>query len=511
MIGVTLTPEHRSDSRRLSLRTLLALTTFELRRVLTRPTIVVASLAGLAVFLRSAMQAQPVLQELDTLIGAGLFILGAAALLVLSRETSRIHGIEDLVNACPQSERRRLTAHAMSSVAVVVLGAGIAAGCLAVFAFQGNAVGSFSWVELTGIIASIWLGALVGVAIGTTRSSGVIAPVLLLVVTGLELYFNLLQAGIPTGGNLKWLLPYISNQGVPAQAFARPDGLRLACLLIAGVLVLSIVIARAAPSERATQIFAVVVGLAVIISLVPIARYPEHPEHARAIRTAGAHQECEVRGDVQYCATAGFEPWIDFWEKSVSPISQTLRDIHPGVALPTVRQSATESLETSGRTIVAAPPNWPRGAEADAARVRLAASFATTTLGLVPRTSEVGGRFAALRTGPFANLLVVEPCQAIGQARAVIAMWLTASAAGDDLRRSEDLLPPSILVGEGDAEVAREMLRRPRAAIAEDLAPRWRTLVSADTRTVELASHLGLSRVKGDVVEDPPPYPPRCE
>ncbi|MEV4179650.1 hypothetical protein AB0J69_60865, partial [Nonomuraea sp. NPDC049709] len=207
--------------------------------------------------------------------------------------------------------------------------------------------------------------------------------------------------------------------------------------------------------------------------------------------TADAHgysprdRVCTTRKGVTYCPFADYTVWVPAWEEVMAPVAAAV----PPAArdrIPVLRQqfpgNRADNAESASVDIW---PRWPRTEHPD--RSYLAGSAAAMVTGLadvpVPGTVTTG-------------------CDASGQARTVVALWLAGQGA-PLLPAGESLLVPTpsgtgempsqlgpIEYGDAETGYARRLLERPDAR--ERVWAAWETLTKPQTTLAQALPLLGL-------------------
>jgi hypothetical protein len=260
-----------------------------------------------------------------------------------------------------------------------------------------------------------------------------------------------------------------------------------------------------------------------------------------------AHQTCELRRDVRYCAYSPYGGWIPLWDRPVR-----------GVLVRLPAEVRARGLEVRQRI-----PRRDYGKIPADVRARLSPARAWPADGDVhpglgwfygpPRLPGVGGRTrTSEQTGAELTLAVQAgswavglppvaswsnpPCQAGGQARAVVALWLAGQAtpgSGEALRAAADrarrgglgpvlVRPPfsddrSRLEGfrseEGvawqgpDVVAAVRLLDRPRHEVAAVAVANWARLTDRSTPTSALFDLVGIPAPAAPAVGGPAARP----
>lgn len=395
------------------------LVAFEGRRLLRNPFLWSAALVGLALFAYQAWDWAPDL-TVDTvdLAGCALFLAGAV-LLVANLATSRDgrYGMPETLAALPGRAPVRTRAVAVAAMAVGgALAVGLIGTGLAIRVGQGPVAGRFDAFEALAGIAAVTLAAALGVALARWLPGLIVGPVVLL---GLALVTLLNRNLSGVGG---WFLPLVLHHGVDWPQ--RPSALHLAYLVAGSVLLTAVALLRHRRRPVRLVAAAVAVGIAVLAGGLA-AGSPEVDLRSARPGPDGTLVDprvrdryfgpdayrCENRDAVTYCAFPGYVAWIPRWMAAVGPIAAAV----PPAArsrLPVVRQQpaswfpapSVRTADTSAHTWLV----WGEHAAGNAYRDWLA------------------GEVAARVTG----LAAADRCDARGQARTVIALWLLAQTTG---------------------------------------------------------------------------------
>jgi hypothetical protein len=391
----------------------MSLFAIELRRIARSPLVWLPALAALALALSAVwdlapdMTIEPVrLQGWCLLLAAGVLL---AAQLAGSRD--RRDDTAEGLAALPLRADARIRAVALATGAVGSAAAAVVVGAyLAIRLAQGPVAGSPDPFELLAIVAATALAAALGVALARWAPSLLAAPV---VVVGIAM-LTLLNRNL--GGFGDWFLPLDLHHDPDWPA--RPAGLHLLYLLAGVVLCWALALLHHRP--RPLRIGLAVAALAVALPAAAVAtsRMPEvyreppigAPPGLSALDGrvrddwfgAGA-QTCERRAGVRFCAFRPYAPWIPLWSAAVEPVAAALP---PAVRrrVPAIRQQTASWSWAVAPARGAVPIGLAWNRADDAYRLWLAGSVAATVTGLRAE----------------------EACDARGQARAVVALWLLA-------------------------------------------------------------------------------------
>jgi hypothetical protein len=477
---------------------------FEGRRLLRNPLPWVAAVFGLAVFVFVTWDWAPDL-TVDTvdLAGCALF-LAAAVLLAANLATSRDgrHGMPETLAAMPGRAIERTRAVAAASI---VVGAALAAALigtgLAVRTSQGPVAGRFDLLEALAGIVTVALAAAAGVALGRWLPGLIMGPVVILTLAMVTL-LNRNLSGI--GG---WFLPLVLHHGVDWPP--RPSATHLAYLAACVVLFTAVALLchRARPVRLVVTLAAAAVAA---LSGTIAASSPEVNLRSARPGPDGSIVDqrvrdryfgpdayrCESRDGVAYCAFPEYVAWIPRWAAAVGPIA---RAVPPAARshLPVVRQQ---------------PASWTPSES-----VRAADRSAHTWMvwGVNAAEHEYRNWLAGDVAAKVVGLGAAHRCDARGQARTIIALWLlgqtTGSAEPPDpvtLQASPmTRIAKSTLLGQlyGPVETAyaRRLLATPDAR--ERIWANWPVLLDSRT-TIEQA--LPLFGLRPEFPLEQPGEPP---
>jgi len=269
--------------------------------------------------------------------------------------------------------------------------------------------------------------------------------------------------------------------------------------------------------------------------LAAMADFVQHPV---------AHQACELRRDIRYCAYSPYEGWIPLWDRPVRgvlarlPVEVRARGLEVRQRIP---RRDYGKIPADVRARLSPAGAWP----ADGAVHPGLGWFVSVSrlplpgLGGRKTTSDPGAELTlAVQAGSWAVGLPpvvswsTRPCQAGGQARAVVALWLAGQAtpgSGEALRAAADraqrgglgpaLVRPAFSEDSGplkgfrseegvawqgaDVIAAVRLLDRPAADVAAAAAANWAHLTAPATPAAELLAAAGLPAPAAPVVAGP--------
>ncbi|MER7498987.1 hypothetical protein AB0L05_07460 [Nonomuraea pusilla] len=473
----------------------------ETRRMLRHPLVWGTALLVLALQTFLTRDQQPDL-SVDPVRATGMSTcLAAAVLVVASLAVSRDgrHGMPESLASLPGRAVHRTRAVLAASALTGGLAAALTTGChLGVRLLSGPAGGRLDvWEPLTAVAASV-LAAVLGVATGRWVRWLVAGP-MVTAALGFLILFN------DQNGAAGWLLPVMQEHS--ADWPDRPSGVHLVYVLALAVAFAGIALlrhrARIAPAVAAVAALAVAVPAGAAAAARPPVVLPGSGEltmdgvdpRVRERFFGPGARSCAARRGITYCAYRGYEPWIPLWEEAVLPIA----DLLPApvrARLPHVEQVAPDwsFAEDTGDDWRIRPPMTWGGPDQRAMVAQDVAFWAAWRGGRAPADQET--QFP--RGG----------CDAHGQARVLVALWLSGQVSPPEQPRPLHLdarHARMMTVRWGDAEVgyAKALLALPGAA--EAVRAHWDVLLDPATTIERALPLLGLRRTA-----DTPPGATPC-
>lgn len=461
---------------------------FETRRLLRHP--LVWGMAALVLALQTYLtrDQQPDL-TVDPVHAAGLSTcLAAAVLVVASLAASRDgrHGMPESLAALPGRAEHRTRAVLLATALVAGLAAAVTVGgYLVVRLLSGPVAGRLDvWEPLAAVAAAVFAATL-GVAVGRW-ARWLIAGPLVVAVLGFLTFQN------PFNGAAAWWLPVM--QVHEADWPDRPSAVHLLYVLALAAAFAGLALLR--HRVRLTPLVAVVAALAVAVpsgatavAEEPVVRFGAgemtiddvDPRVRERYFGANAHV-CSARDGIRYCAYPGYEPWIPLWEAALRPVVAALPPALRG-RLPAVRQTSMtwyfgHDMDTP---LIMTPLSWGHPDQ----RTAMAQDVAFWATRLYAAAAKA---FAARPR---------ESCDARGQARTLVALWLVGQVSRPEVPR---ILMLNGSYGRragfewGAAEVgyAERLLAAPHAR--ERVLAHWDTLVQPATTIEQALPLLGLEK-----------------
>jgi hypothetical protein len=470
-----------------------ALARVEAKRLLHSPFYWGAAMLATALGIAWAWTRMPTWETFAQNSGMSSLVLACGLLMATQLATARDRraGAEESTRTMPAGPARRGIAMLVVVPIAAVTGAMVHLVELLLL-LPAWPVGEFDPWAAAVVMVIPPIGAVIGVLVGRVLSSAAAGPlaavalcVLLIALLALPDYPLNFSAAL-------WPVPEPSWE----IGASRPTGWHLIYLL--GVL-----IALAAPIAWQAWPRASVMVLVAAVACAGVSVERQTAESPNVISmdlvelyTGPAVLSCQTHQQVRYCALPHFEGWIKYWRESVEPVTAHL----PGNAMrPTVRQIGTSyNLEpiTPGVPEIIITDSWGRiGGWATDSRLRLASDWAAASVGLY--------------TAGF----VYSDCDAAGQHRTVVGLWLLAQGLPDGVARvrNGELRMPRVRYGQAEQDAAVALLDRPYDEVAGYLGDHWAELldpsstalaglgVTLDPPAAPAAESQGESRTEGGV------------
>lgn len=454
---------------------------FEGRRQLKSPFLWLALLASLGLVWLAANDQPATLWARSVTIAGSCLPIAVVTLLLGNADALRDHSsrVGETTDAPPTSREIRVLglvagawAALLLAVAVVIVGMVLSLG--------DDPAGSFIVPELVVGPLLVLLGQALGVALGRWIANPLAAPLTLILVAGLFLVQDFWPGArtIPAASPfLPWRKAYILDwvQGEPRLPWLR------VVYLLALVGTLTALAARRWKTLAATGV--VVVGVSVGLLGIPTGG----EELAAAFDSWAESQPrvCEEHDGVQYCAIAGYQPWIDDWAAVVDRVQGLLP-----VDTQLERVEQTPSGETM-RNDIDPTVAYVRGqlpVDYDLSQQILAPE-----LGLPESSAEA----ASMNSHLPACMAGTVPVFVSGQARAVAYLALLESAAPGSIEASGGFggtyQTSHIEISEEEADLALQIASHPQEEILAVLAPRWDEVTNPATDSAAIAEWFGLA------------------
>lgn len=469
-------------------------------RLVRHPVFVGGAVLSLAMFGLFTWQSAPVLHRDDTTMSGALLPLAAATLIAANLAATRASrdGADELYRGVATSTEVRALGHLLSLLVAAVAAVALIA-VMFVYLLLDEPVGTPRITELmVGPLTVMLLGG-IGIALAGWRSHPALAP--LVVVVFIAVQVQLIQpivgnaatgvGGGRSSGPMPWFAPWtpMSLTGnVPPELVIRPSGWH-ALYLIGAVLAVG---TAALLARRRSRVL--LIALAASASLVGIAsagqtRPPSNEQRqalANLVEDPDAHQVCEERRGITYCAYPAYVGWIDRWAR---PIESVLDRIPPderpeGLAvrqrfgpyfegptdLPPITRRAMEKADYRSirmgnwDAVLSTGTEWGRGKLEGDYEIGLALGVSMRAVGIPTQRDEIvltADDVASLKETLLPTMrqhqrarqekrLIVgrqwTSCHVADQARGTVAMWLAASAT-DQTRATVERIAEEVPYG----------------------------------------------------------------
>ncbi len=526
-------------------RAVWALAGVEGRRLLRHPLVLAGAVASLAVFGKDTWSQAPVLQFDDVLLVGTMLWFAAGVFLAanLAALRSRRHRTDELYEGMPVERSERVLGHLLS-IAWPAAAAAVLVGGQLLYLVALGSVGTPSTLELLACPAIVAVLGALGVFLAVWLPSTFVAAVVAVVVAAAQVVLlGQAAAGVQitlTGHmilgqpRVAWLGLWVPEIAAP-EVLSRPTAWHLVYFLaLAGALGAGSLVRLDA--RRARAVLAVAVAVAVLAGMAetrPVSAMERAALSARVLHPA-RFEVCRRSGSVRYCAFPGYAGWIPRWERVVQGVLAdvpasvrdrgfTVRqfiwdfggDVTPGLVRayydadfgPLVRSALGSDAGVNPGT------QWGRAAAGEAYDLGLALETASKMVGLA--------------TSPTSQPSAVMGCQAYGQARGVVSLWLAGEstpgagtvlapqqAANPELQSEHGyiayqgdatwwLSQDTGLAGGGsapafgyaDAAYALQLMARPRAEVRSVIDAHWAELTDPSAPSSLVVRLLGLRPV----------------
>lgn len=498
---------------------------FERRRALRHPLNWVGALLSLWMMWILGGDVAPILERDSVFLAGAMLPLAATALLVANYATLRLRRTPDILGSYPSGPNLRIL-----GIHLGVIGPALLAFLLQAigiwYLITGGPIGSIDWWELAVGPVMVAVFGMGGVLPGRWLPHPIVAPVALVGLGFLQLMASpdaeIFSPSEPAA-NFEWLAPWMTPSAfVPIEDLAlRPSQLHLVYLVALALLVAGLALQV---QGMARLIRVSLAGLFLAATIVISFNLPSGPGSVFDWPEAAASQTCATERGIEYCAFGFYEDWIPRWQETVAAVDAVLPVAVTNVMQRPVNIGFDEPgvLEADG--LVLTSTFWDRKGATPLHSFDLALRAAhssvglPTTLQIRPYTEEEIESILEQNPGYEGDLRAEleeseaespKTCSALGQARAVVAVWLAASALDGGEQTLEEALarypaattfrigfgrlhhqPTSI--GRPDAELAVDLLAVPIAEVQAELDVRWEEVTDPATTSTELASWFGL-------------------
>lgn len=505
------------------------LTRFEALRMVRHPLTWIGILGALYVMWILFWDEGPVLERDSILLAGAMLPLAATTLLVAFYSVLRQRATPELLSTQPADRNMRLVGVQLGTlgpglVGLVVITMGI------VYLLLGDPIGRLLWWESLPGIIMIPAAGVFGTALARWLPHPIVAPVALVGLGVVQFWasprFEVFD-GFPwsdyVNADIEWLAPWMVIDGfAPLDVIGdRPAFLHLLYLVVIAFVVAYLTQER--PQARIVSRVAVAAGFVVALGAVSVVIADDKADVFKWPAATDA-QTCEFDDGVEYCAFRFFEGWIPRWQSTVAAVDELAPVDLDWVVQRPHNIGWDDDSGLGNRTGLALTTlEWDRPGATPGQQFSLALMAAQTSVGL-PGVAQLRTYTDAeideiLEQNPDASQGLREAlaeeereasCSAVGQARAVAAVWLAGSATPDGagvvdwvLSRRPDsaqfspaYIDPShrlgVSVGRPDAELARRLLTMPEEEVHTTLTENWDELADPQTTSAVLASWFGL-------------------
>ncbi len=447
-----------------------------------------------------------------------LLLLAAVTLVASHRAVTRARrdGSEELFATTAAPARARTGGHLLAVMVPTMLGAVVTTVSVAALVSQAKPVGELVWSELAvGPVLVAGAGCL-GVLLARLWPQPFTPYLACFLIAVAELGVN---TPVFAGSGLRWLVFWV--EGTLWWLLPRHSAAHLVYLL--GLVAMAAVgaVVRHGLTRRLAGVGAVAVAVTVVAAGVQMRQPQDHWRAADAMFAAPESvQRCWDRDGVRYCAFPRFRDVMAHVEGLVASVrAVTPEEAWPSPLAVTQRVTALD-LEYAGPAadVLSHVVDMPRGRvrQPDDGELHPALEFGWSTVQELGLGVQLGAKTVGLPVVP--DPRTGEVCLAVGQARAVVALWLGGHAsddAGDGLARlveraseapaargrplHDAVLPIAdvdvyggFVVSLDDARLALELLRRDSSDVTARLAEHWDVVSRPTTTTAELAQLAGV-------------------
>jgi len=490
MMAVTTPQRSTVNTPDTSVRRVVSIAVYTTGRLLRHPLNIAGAGGSLILMWRFVGDTAPVLPRDSVYLAGAMLPLAATVFFTANLVTMRWRHLPELLESLPTSVARRLVGMSAAALGPALLGVGLTVLGL-LYLVLGDPIGEIAWLEIAAGPLMVFAFGTVGVVLGYWLPHAVVAPLALLALTQAQLNaspnITTFQFSMADSLHFEWIFPWMSpSHHIPVEMWAesRPDLAHALFLLLAPVVLVAIAILGA------RRRYVSVVGLTVagLVSVVALSATMPEPTDSFDLPAYYASQQCEEREAVTYCVSPMYSSWVDHWEETVDGVGGLVPTEVDWVVQRTPWFSSTD--------------DWANQVDADVAR----ASYRWDRPGGVPSRALALG-FEVAQTAVGLATTQGEQCQAVGQARAVAAVWLAAASLQDGeqaLDRAIDTYPVTFQAVDmphhsatevfvADARLARDLLELPTTQVTDTLIARWDEVVDPSTTSGELAGWFDLS------------------
>lgn len=423
---------------------------------------------------------------------------------------SKRNGTKEIIDSTRSGERADVLGVIL--LGIVPLSVAVAVQLAwALFILSGGPVGPVMWLEVLTGPAVVLIGWLAGAWLGWRFPAGYAIPGVLLLFVFFEFLsspdISVLDGDVPSvnGANLAlWTPP--SSFDSPESVLTRPSLLKLSFLLL-GAVSLAAVLLASAGQKRSTPRW-ISAGQAVAVVLLASVAFVllRTPEGRVNWNTYIDRTECQATTtSIEYCSLPLYKEWTPRWQAVIESVSNlTPVNLSRVVQRPSNVNVGGDPLLTTAA--IGVGTEWDRsGTSQPLHAFRLALTAAFTSVRLPTATDGLA-------------------CSAIGQGRAVYALWI----ALESVPRSDQALdqalgrsgttavnlsaspstPPTVggaFLGLEDARLALDVASRPTLDTKLIFDSHRRELSSPELLSAEVAQWFGIvAQNSEDLIESGP-------
>jgi len=520
-------------------RIVRALTRSESGHLLRHPSLLIG--VALSVLLIRTAASGNILTEADGDVALGLVPLAWATLIAtnLSALRGRRDGSAELFGSLPSAPATRTAAQLLAGWVAVVAGVIVLIGWLVLEWRSGLAIGSPNVAQLVIGPLLVAGAAALGVLAARWLPHPIVGPLVVVATT-------VVQAGPLSSGTspLRWMA-FAADATSPASApgddgIAFPGPVDWHVLYIGGTILIAgvLAVARHGFSRRVSLALAGAAALAGVAAVGQTRPLSDDEISRRDALLTNPPAVCEVRSAVRYCAPGDFRARFGQWEGPVKAVlRRTPAEVRDRGLVVSMRDlNVTSSPDCTPTPLLALlPPRvraavdpaavWPADGAVHPDREWPWDEECTFTDHGVALTVQVGAWAVGL---PPAQAAASSPCQASGQARSVVALWLAGQATPGGVRGLADIGRASgpgttvdfgdsanqpswgVAYAKADLALALALLERPVDDVARIVTESWEQLVNPSTPSAILGARAGIPAAASVAGSAESTNAPRC-
>jgi hypothetical protein len=530
------------------------------RRILLHPASLFTLLLAVGAMWVMHQGEAPVLNRASATTVVPLMVFAAGVLIASADASARLWTTEqsEALDIAPASPRVRTAGLVLAATAPVIVGLILQVVTIAVLLLNDPVTSLVPWDFLAGITV-IALSVAIGVAAGRWIPSRFTGPMTLIALIAAVSYLGSYGMRSRFGDVVTWFAPFVALDWEPAEIVFRPTGAHLIYLI--GLVGVFIGLALLRGTGRRWFVGAsLVASVAVLAAGVggQLADYEAFDSETVLAEYMPplAEDVCQVRGNVEYCALAGYENWIEEWAEMVEGVLDVAPDNIASTQLA-VRQYPTRLMDQGQSFTLEYEPGiavgawWNRGGggktQADAYPFGLALGVSSWAVGIpfertpgrwVWEVDDAGNRINSefvpgIEGVPEDEIEYAPYCSTLNQGRAMVALWMAAQVdqrtgeyLANRLERTQAPLVEEFVDTDGttfpmfhgmleeidngqyypwypilywmhEAYYAQELLEQDPADVEALVAQHWQTLTDPTTTTAEAVQLLGIDPVPG--------------